>query len=54
MPLKRSCCACVKRMDCTVTHTQDNLAGAELSDAQLETMLYAFQRFGRRLPDGEA
>ncbi|PNW86664.1 hypothetical protein CHLRE_02g095054v5 [Chlamydomonas reinhardtii] len=36
---------------CRFAIVQDNLAGAELSDAQLETMLYAFQRFGRRLPD---
>ncbi|GLC46902.1 hypothetical protein PLESTB_001282200 [Pleodorina starrii] len=33
-------------------HLQDNLERSELSNAQLETVLYAFQRFERRLPDG--
>lgn len=31
---------------------QDNVEAGELSNAQLETVLYAFQRFNMRLPDG--
>ncbi|KAG2496515.1 hypothetical protein HYH03_005339 [Edaphochlamys debaryana] len=33
-------------------HLQDNVAGGSLSNAQLETVLYAFQRFQQQLPDG--
>ncbi|GIM01409.1 hypothetical protein Vretimale_6229 [Volvox reticuliferus] len=33
-------------------HLQENLKRNELSNAQLETVLYAFQRFQTRLPDG--
>ncbi|GFR48741.1 hypothetical protein Agub_g10699, partial [Astrephomene gubernaculifera] len=33
-------------------HLQENLSRGELSNAQLETVLYAFQRFEKRLPDG--
>ncbi|GIL64960.1 hypothetical protein Vafri_18816 [Volvox africanus] len=33
-------------------HLQENLERNELSNAQLETVLYAFQRFQTRLPDG--
>ncbi|GFR48197.1 hypothetical protein Agub_g10014, partial [Astrephomene gubernaculifera] len=33
-------------------HLQANVAANQLSNAQLETVLYAFQRFNQRLPDG--
>ena len=31
---------------------QDDVSADRLSNAQLETVLYAFQRFNQRLPDG--
>jgi hypothetical protein len=41
LPLLLPCPAC-----------QDDIAAGRLSNAQLETVLYAFQRFARLLPDG--
>ena len=32
---------------------QDIVEGGKISNAQLETVLYSFMRFGQRLEDGE-